>query len=182
MRTVLSAFALLALSAGGLQADILTFSYTMLSGDILAGQLEGTLQADNNTFVVDAVIPPTTFDGNPGTPLSFIESADDFALGIPSTPTVTVDGTFMDFIDCDSAACNDGFAFAAGDAAATAAAGSFFAAGPTYGHTNEPFIAADWQASVQVVPTPEPEAILLLLTVLGIAGYLRLQRRPTGNT
>ncbi len=183
MRFVLKTFALLALSAGGLQADILTFSYTMSSGDVLAGKLDGTLQADGNTFVVDGVIQPTTFDGNPGPPLSFVGSVDNFFFGIPfpGAAQVTVDGTFMDFLACDSAGCpNDGYAFLAGDATADIF-GSTFVGGPSYGNTQEAFVAADWQASVLVESTPEPDSVLLLLTVLGIAGYLRLQRRPTGS-
>ena len=51
--------------------NLYRFSYTLQSGDVLAGQLEGLLQADNDTVVVSSIINPT-FNAAAGPSLPFV--------------------------------------------------------------------------------------------------------------
>ncbi len=64
----------LASSISVAQATIFDFSYLTAGGDTLAGQLDGTLQADNNTVVVSSILDFATFNGTPGPSLTYVES------------------------------------------------------------------------------------------------------------
>jgi len=56
-----------AFMASTAQADVYNFSYVRLSGgQILSGQLDGILQADNNTVAVTSILGAPSLDGAPG--------------------------------------------------------------------------------------------------------------------
>jgi hypothetical protein len=127
---------LLMFTAASGRADMLSFSYTDTSNNVIAGTIDGVLQPDHNTFLVTGV-GPVTFDGNPTPMLNFIDSLDDINgngggfLG-DGTPAVALDGTYMDLIACTDNSCADGFAFAVGNASAIANGSSGFVAGASF--------------------------------------------------
>ena len=167
--------ALLLLTAGIGHADIFTFSYQASTG-VIAGSFNGTLQGDNNTFLITSVIPTATFAGTAGTPLTFVDSFSNYTLlsGIPAT--LTLDGSFFDVITCPDSACNDGFLFVAGGLFGLP---GHFSSGPTYGDLGEDFDVSKWSASVSTPTVPEPGSILLLLSAVGVVGRRLMRPRPS---
>lgn len=166
MRKQIIAGALLAaaLSGPAARAAIFDFSYELAGGDILAGQMEGILQADNNTIVVDAVLDFVTLNGVPAPSLPSVFSVDEEFVGLPGPldPIVTLDGSFMDLLACTSPQCFDGFLFAVDNFAAN----NWFG-GPVYndggsygGGTFEPYSQSNW--SMTAVPLPATLPLLLI--------------------
>ncbi len=86
----------LALAGGAAQAATFKFTYTAVGGGILAGRLTGTLQGDANTVLVDGVPGLITYNGiaGPATPVLLTAST---LYGEPRAPTVTFDGSILDF-------------------------------------------------------------------------------------
>lgn len=157
------------------------FSYQLANGDILAGQLEGTLQADNNTIVVSSIPDFVTLNGVPGPSLPLVESVDEFYVaGSGLNPVVTLDGSFMDFIACNNLiACDDALVFAVGNLVSVSFHGGdpLYQAGPSFGGTLEDYIQENW--SITVVPEPEAYAMMLVgLVLIGVA--IRLRTRNPG--
>lgn len=137
------------------EAAFFDFSYTLSGGGVLAGQLDGTLQADNNTLFVNSVPDFVTFNGSNGPSLPFVSSVDDFINITPgSIPTLTLDGSFMDFIACTNNSCVDGFAFAVGNGFAAATGLNSYNSGNSFGTVFEPYNAANWKINIRAVPTP----------------------------
>ena len=157
------------------QAGTLNFRYTANS-HILAGAMTGTLQGDNNTFVVSA-FGPFTIDGAAGPSLDFVYSLDKFYLGSPGNPTVTVDGSYMDIIACTTASCGGGsvLGVAAGDVVADAIGRPYIIGNSNLGG-NQDFHAADWSASV-AAGTPEPGTLSLGLAAAALATALSRRKR-----
>ena len=178
---ILGAFAAIFLLAVSVQSasagQILNFSYTDLENDTVAGTMNGSLQSDNNTFLVTSM-GPLTFDGVLApVPLVFIESADVFAsvgtgfdgLGLAA---VTLDASYMDFIACDVSACsNDGLALVVGDVFTNVLSGgkSEYSAvgefGGASGPVTEAVNAAGWSASL-AASAPEPGSLVLVSIAL----------------
>lgn len=154
------------------EASLFNFSYTLAGGDVIAGQVDGTLQADNNTLVVNSVLDFATFNGVDGPSLPFVSSTDTFLGVTPGlSPTLTLDGSFLDFVTCTDAACSDGFSFNAGNAFALIFAGGVpvYNSGTSFGNGIEPFNIANWNIQAAAVPTPA--AIWLLGSgLLGLFG------------
>jgi hypothetical protein len=162
----------LALSVPAAQATLFDFSYELAGGDILAGQVEGVLQGDNNSVVVSSVLDFATFNGIPGPSLPFVESLDEyFGLGGPLDPIFTLDGSFMDLIACTNSGCFDGFLFAAGSAYAAVVGVPLYNSGISFGAAYEPFDAGRW--TLQAVPLPATLPLLLI----GAAGIRFARRR-----
>jgi hypothetical protein len=143
-------------------ADILSFSYFETgSGDTLAGTMMGTLQPDDNTFIVSSM-GPVTLDGNPTSPLTIVASADVFeGLSATEVPTVTLDGSYMDLGAFTPGF--DGFFFGVGDLLAGLLGGPFFDSSEGYGGATidgdfEAFNTAGWSASI----VPEPDSVYFL--------------------
>ena len=151
------------------------FSYTLAGGDVIAGQVDGTLQADNNTLVVNSVLDFATFNGVDGPSLPFVVSTDTFTGLTPNflSPTLTLDGSFMDFIACTDGSCNDGFSFNVGNSFSLLAGGGtpLYNSGATFGDKIEPFNTANW--NIQAVPTPA--AIWLLGS--GLIGLFGMRKK-----
>lgn len=108
----------IALTASALAAGIVStapaeaasfhFSYTTQFGDVLAGMLEGDLQADNDiVFVTDISMP--TLNGVAAPEITFIQSLT-FVTDLPYAPaTVSLSGATMDIIACTDWYCDEGF-------------------------------------------------------------------------
>jgi len=167
----------LTLAFSSAQATLFDFSYSLASGDILAGTLEGTLLADNNTIEVDAFQDFVTFNGVPGPALPFVESFLEFTGAGIFTPTLTLDGSFMDLVACPSSSCPDGFIF--GITAGPFGSSTNYIGGSSFGGgisgITETFNPANW--TVARVPIP---ATLWLLMLGGVAMGVTARRRRTG--
>jgi hypothetical protein len=153
-------------------ASELDFSYTLGTGNVLSGVLDGTLLSDGNTFDVTsvsslfvngaAVADPTTID-----------SADGAYEGSNDAAAVSLNGLYMNLYANSS---TDAFAFAAGDVMSSDYGANL--EGATLGYGGTDFLAADynpadWSATL-VSTTPEPGGLVLLGTgMLGLAGAAR---------
>lgn len=93
--------------AAAAEAATFDFSYELQSGEILAGSLDGTLQADSDTVIVSSVFD-VTFAGGPALTFPILDSITNNANG--ADPVVSLSGTFLDTIACTST-CDDGFLF-----------------------------------------------------------------------
>lgn len=146
------------------EAALFNLSYTLAGGGILEATLDGTLQADNNTVIVNSVLDFATFNGVAGPSLPFANSTDA-QFGVPGgVPTLTLDGSFQDFIACTSGACNDGFAFSVGNFVAASFGVPVYNSGVSFGDTLDLYNPANY--SLSAVPTP---ATLPLLAIGGAA-------------
>jgi len=154
------------------EAALFSFSYTLAGGNVLEGMLDGTLQGDNNTVVVNSIMDFASFDGVAGPALPFVHGADAFysaALPIaPSGPNalLTLDGSYQDLIACTAADCLDGFTINAGNHIAGFFGAPVYSAGESFGRTGgaEPYNPTNWRLTA--VPAP---ATLPLLVIGGAA-------------
>ncbi len=152
--------------AGATQAATLyDFSYQTTT-QLLAGQLSGTLQADDNTIVVDSIVGTPTMDGIPVLPLTHVQSILDLLGAAPGNlPVVSLDGSLMDIAACTDSNCDEGFAI---DSEGGAVGFPLFYSEPAYGSHQEFYEASAW--SIAAAPVPEPETwALVALGLLGVA-------------
>lgn len=150
------------------EAALFDFSYSY-NGDTLEGLVDGVLQADNNKVAVNS-IQTLTFNGDPRPALPDVHNADHiysvvlypdiFPLqpGFPdeTTPWMTLDGSYMNFVLCQLGDCNNGVNINAGNSLATLFNGPFIAAGTSYGFTHSPYVQADWYMSAVPLPATLP--------------------------
>jgi len=135
------------------QANLFNFSYSDSAGDVLSGQLSGTLQADNDTVQVTSILS-AALNGSPGLALPDTGTFDGQGL-------VSLSGSTMDFIACD-AGCNDAFLFIPPGRYYNNTTELFSSYG-SYGYlpNGEPYVASNWSLTA-VSPIPEPSEIALL--------------------
>ena len=180
LKKILTAAALgLAFAAPQAHATLFNFSYTAAVG-VLSGVIDGALQADNNTVIVNSIQDFMTVNGAPTPSMSFVVSADNFYLSSGALPKLTLDGSFLDFVACDVVGCGSGngfllaknnlisVIFAGGVPLYSGSAGIFSAIGGF-----EAFNAANY--SLTAVPVP---ATLPLLAIGGAA--MAFRRRKAG--
>jgi len=163
------------------EAALFNFSYTTEGGDVLAGQLDGTLQGDNNTVIVNSILDFVTFNGVNGASLASVRSEVAFSNEIDFNnappgllPSVTLNGSVMDLTACEFSPCSDvafGFFFWANTPIAVFPSSKF--AG-SFSHSLEEYNPDHWHLSpVQAVPVPA--AIWLFGS--GLAGLFGMRRK-----
>jgi hypothetical protein len=156
-------------------ASELTFSYTLDTGNVLSGVLDGTLLSDGNTFDVTSASSLFVNGAAVTTPFT-ISSSDDAFQGINDAPAVSLNGLYQNLY---AAAGVDIFVLAAGDEFSSQAGANYEGATLGYGGTNvanPDYSAADWSASIvgSTAATPEPSTFVFLGTgLLGLAGAAR---------
>ena len=143
-------------------AATFNFSYTSSLGTITA-TVDGTLQLDNNRVFVSS-ISNTTFNGSPAPALPFIGSFVALVSGsLTGQAVLSLDGSGLDFVACNTTNCNDGFGFLP---AGLIYPVDVFASGAGYGSVNfgEAFLLANYSLTT----VPEPATVLGLLSVAGL--------------
>ncbi|MBE9075692.1 PEP-CTERM sorting domain-containing protein [Microcystis sp. LEGE 08355] len=145
-------------------AATFNFSYTSSLGTITA-TVDGTLQPDNNTVFVSS-ISNTTFNGSPAPALPLTGSYVDSILAggvVTGQAVLSLDGSGLDFVACNTTNCNDGFGFLP---AGLIGPVDLFASVGGYGSLpgGEPFVLANYS----LTPVPEPATVLGLLSVAGV--------------
>jgi hypothetical protein len=181
MKLNLSAAAM-ALFATGLAAHAASysFSYTTPGGDVLAGTVEGTLQADGDTIFVSD-FGPVSFSG---IALADIEpddiaSVSDFPTGALQ-PIMSLSGASMDVFVCSEGfdASNCSFASTGGFFIDTVRTVPNFSAGDGLGYQIvEPYDASGFTISAAVVPLPAAAAMLAAaMGAFGAVGVVRRRR------
>lgn len=165
----------LAAAVSGAHATIFDFTYVTGadSGNTFAGQLDGVLQSDGNTVVVNSILDFVMINGSAGPSLPFVESFDELrSYGTDLDPVVTIDGTFMDLIACTDSGCFAGILFSNGNSDSQAF-GSQFSSLTDFGLFEEPFFVANWKVSASQVPEPTTVALF----GLGLAGLGAMRRK-----
>jgi PEP-CTERM motif len=151
-------------------ASELDFSYTLSTGNVLSGALDGTLLSNGNIFDLTSVDSLFVNGAAVTTPTS-VSSADE-AYGFSSTTAaVSLNGSYMNL---SAGKGYNAFAFAVGDLASSYFGENMAGASPGYGGTGYlvGYNPADWSASIAT--TPEPSSLVLLGTgILGLAGAAR---------
>jgi hypothetical protein len=159
-------------------AATFNFSYTSSAGTITA-TVDGTLQPDNNRVFVSS-ISNTTFNGSPAPALPLTGSFLDSILAgdVTGQAVLSLDGSGLDFLACDTTNCDDGFGFLP---AGVIGQVDLFASGDGYGSTPpELFVLANYSLTPAGTPTvPEPATVLGLLSVAGV-GLLCKGRKLEG--
>jgi len=165
------------------EAALFDFSYAAPGLGTYAGTVDGTLQSDHNTVVVNSVLDFVTFDGSAEPALPFVWSYDKmlgFGTG-SQLPTLTLDGSYLDFLACASStgtSCpsfNSQLFFSVGATGFVDMTGTptFGTSALPYGNTpNVTFQPAGWHMSAQSsVPVPAT------LPLLAIGGAVMAWRR-----
>jgi hypothetical protein len=164
----------LALAGGAVQATTYRFSYAADAG-LLTGRLTGTLQGDGNTVVVDGVSDFVRL-GDVVLPSFPFVTTGSSVYGVPRAPTVTLDGSNLDFLACtvDEFCSGEGIGFDPDTLAFTPVFRVFVAAiGPDL--IEEAADAGRWSISA----VPEPAAWGLMVAGFGLAGVAARRRRQT---
>lgn len=170
-RTVAVLGLALALS-GAAQATNYAFSYAADAG-IVRGRLTGTLQADQKTVVVSSVRDFVTVGGVKLPSFPFVTTGSAI-YGVPRAPTVTLDGSNLDFLACnvDEFCSGEGIGFDP-DTLAFTPVFRIFAAAISPDLIEEATDASRWSISA----LPEPASWALMVVGFGLVGTAA-RRRP----
>lgn len=172
---MLSAIAAVALAVSAAASHAVTtynFSYVAAGAGTLSGQLTGTLQADNNTVLVSSIVDFASWNTVAGPSLPFVNTVSGMASSTVAPGLVTLDGSVMDIIACDSAGCGDGFLF---DTLGTLFGVPVYSSGHSFGARGELYSASSWSLSAATVP--EPASWALMITGFGLVGSALRRRR-----
>lgn len=175
-KTLIAATLGLAFAMPQAHASLFSLTYIDSSGGTLSAVLDGTLLGDNNTVIINSVHDFATWNGTPGPSLPFVGSQDAAYPGIPGgLPTLTLDGSFMDFVAETALSNNDGFIFSAGTAFSAVVAGGspVYTSAPFFGGAFEPFQAANYSLTPVAAAVPVPAT----LPLLAIGGAALIARR-----
>lgn len=180
-KITLAAALLLATTSVSANAAIFNFIY-LLNGNTLEGQVEGILQADNDTVVVSQLLS-SSYNLNVGIPLPFLGSGASYANAVTAidlsqlltgTPKLSLSGNNNDFLACNNVVCDDGFAFV--PSPNTFLPFPLVASGITYGQTLDLYNAQNWSMSL-ANPVPEPASWAMLIAGFGLTGAAMRRRR-----
>jgi hypothetical protein len=149
-------------------------NYETSAGDHLGFSFWGTIGADNDTVGVITLLADPVFNGvaSPVTG-AVLQSWSNFLFSDGKSPTLSFSGSTMNFL-WGNAPFTEGFLFDDGTLGANVA--PFYAGGPSFGNTFEPFVAANWSLARQHA-VPEPSMAALILIGLCAVGLGPLRRR-----
>lgn len=161
------------------EAALFNFSYVANAGT-LTGILDGVLQPDGNTVVVNSIQDFAAFNGTLFPAFISAVSPDAIAgLNLSALPKVTFDGSLMDILASFSGGLGS-FRFAVNDSASLLVGGAdtFILHPPQGSGVPETFVAANWSLTpfiARAVPVP---ATLPLLAI-GSAALVARRRKAT---
>ena len=148
------------------QAAIFGFSYTSGAGTVLAGTVDGVLQGDGNSVFVTSVEDFVTVDGVDQGQIQTVDSISNFISSTGASPTLTLDGSFLDFCASVGTDCADGQGFTF-----DSNGGSFGVVSFGFGDLGETYNSANWNMSaVSAVPVPAA-AWLMGSALVGLFGF-----------
>ncbi len=143
----------------------LSFSYTVTSGQVLSGMLDGIVQADNDTVLVSSV-SDVLFDGVLGPALPFISK--NFSDTGPAFTSFS--GLFQAWCAATNPCSIDGFLFATGDDGIGQS--NVYTSGISFGAALEPYNVDRWSLTPKPASIPEPASL-----GLGLLGLLVMPNR-----
>ena len=173
MQTIRLAMLSLALLGSAAQATTYAFTYAADAG-LVKGRLTGTLQADNNTVLVSTVRDFVTVGGVVLPAFPFVTTGSTI-YGAPRAPTVTLDGSNLDFLACsvDEFCSGEGIGFDP-DVLAFTPVFRIFAASISPDLIEEATDASRWSISA----VPEPATWGLMVAGFGLVGTAARRRTP----
>ena len=194
LRAAVAAFCIWASAMPASAADLLLSYRFATTGKTASIGLSGSLASDGNTFVVTA-FNSYAVDGTPTAIGPFFDSADR-ALGAPGAgaklPTVTLDGSYLDFI-IDNGIQGE-FVLSAGNFLADyygsqtgyyggAVGAQTYAGGNGPGARNgyEDFALANYRAVLVTTGVPEPTTWTMLIVGFGMVGGTLRRRRTIAS-
>ena len=177
--------ALVALGPATASASLIDFRYEFGSGSVLAGQVNGTVQGDGDSFVVNSFGAVTLNDIalDPIAPSEVCSGADFPACG--NLPTMSFSGNVMDIFVCAmgfnrfgncSFAHEGGFYFSSTGHYQFARAGVPNSSGNLF-VTDWRYSPGNWSASLATGAVDVPEPGTLALIAMGMLALVALRRR-----
>ena len=158
-------FGMVAPASSPAHATLFNAAYELVGGDVVSFMLDGSIDIDGDTVVVNSLLMTPEFNGTApslGAISGFLSVTDVLAGLVPGDQVaqpalLSFSGETLDFIFLNLFVGEglDGFALSnPTDEIDT----DFYSAGISYGATQEEFVSARWSLSLKV---PEPATILL---------------------
>ncbi len=144
------------------------FSYTLQGGDVVSGMLDGTIESDNDTVIVDDLI--NSMFNDEVIELPYLDSAIGYFTGNLFAPIVSFSGENIDMIACDSSQCDDGFFF---DTFGVTFGVPAYSSGISFGNVSEVYNLGNWSLTEKTT-TPESTSILAFV-LLGSSLFVKKQ-------
>ncbi len=177
-------FGLVAHASSPAHATLFNAAYVLDSADSISFMLDGSIDIDGDTVVVNSLLMTPEFNGTApslGAISGFLSLTDDLDGLAPGDPVVnpallSFSGDGMDFAFFNDFSADDFFLF---DTALVFFGVPGFQAGVSYGDTEgELFVSARWSLVPKV---PEPASILLFGLGLAALAFMRQRKRPTNQ-
>lgn len=158
---------LAALPAGAVVYD---FRYTLNTGDVLSGWIAGNPLVDGNYLEITSIA--VAFNNSAPLALPVVTTGGPLFGLSAGTPTVTLDGSFIDVLACTDTSCIDRVWIDTASALVVVGL-PIVLTGPSYGSLFEFYDAANWQ----IAEVPEPTTLSLLGIGIGISGLCSRRRK-----
>lgn len=158
---------LAALPAGAVVYD---FRYTLNTGDVLSGWIAGNPLVDGNYVEITSIA--VAFNNSAPLALPVVTTGGPLFGLSAGTPTVTLDGSFIDVLACTDTSCIDRVWIDTASALVVVGL-PIVLTGPSYGSLFEFYDAANWQ----IAEVPEPTTLSLLGIGIGISGLCSRRRK-----